>query len=101
LAKKYELVRVRHMAVAGDGASWVRQGVRLLGGLYQLGRFHLKRAVHQVLDRELAGEVYRACVAGKVEKVGSLLRDAQGKARGDKAGEIGRLRRCLMTNRMG
>ena len=60
LAKKYDLSRVGKVIVGGDGATWVKQGAELLGGLYQLDRFHLKRALNQTLDNGLATEVYQA-----------------------------------------
>jgi hypothetical protein len=31
--------------VGGDGARWVKEGAELFGGLYELDRFHLKRAL--------------------------------------------------------
>ncbi len=101
LAKKYDLSQVGRIVVNGDGASWVKGGAELFGGLFQLSRFHLKRALNQTLDRELALEVYQACILGKVERVDSLLVQAQQKASFDRATEIAWLRGYLMENAFG
>jgi hypothetical protein len=42
LAKKYDLSQVGKVIVNGDGASWVKDGAEVFGGLFQLSRFHLK-----------------------------------------------------------
>ncbi|MCL6579919.1 MAG: ISLre2 family transposase, partial [Candidatus Bathyarchaeota archaeon] len=101
LAKKYDLSRVGRVIVGGDGASWVKQGVELFGSIYELDKFHLKRALNQTLDKELAAETYRACIQGEVDKVDKLLIQAQQKAFGDQAKEISRLRGYLMQNAFG
>jgi len=62
LAKKYDLSKVGRVVIGGDGASWVKEGAELLGGIYELDKFHLKRALNQTLDKELAAEAYRACI---------------------------------------
>jgi len=98
LAKKYDLSQIGKVIVGGDGASWVKAGAELLGGLYELDRFHLKRALHQGLDKELAAKVYEFCIIGEIDKVDRLLIEAQEKADDDKAKEIMRLRGYLMEN---
>lgn len=101
LAKKYNLSKVGRVIVGGDGASWVKEGAELLGGIYELDKFHLRRAINQTLDNELAMEIYRACIMGKVDKADRLLIDLQQKASGEKAKEIARLRGYLMANSFG
>lgn len=101
LSKRYDLSRVGRVVVGGDGASWVKEGVALLGGLYQLDRFHLRRALREALDGPLALEVYQDCVMGEVGEVDRLLRGAQGKAGGEEAERIAQLRGYLMGNSFG
>jgi len=99
LAKKYDLPQIGKVIVGGDGASWVKEGAELVGGLYQLDRFHLKRALHQGLANDpLVVEVYESCITGEIIKVDRLLIEAQEKADSDKAKEIMRLRGYLMEN---
>lgn len=99
LAKKYDLSQISKVIVGGDGASWVKKGAELLGGLYELDRFHLKRALHRGLaNAPLVAEVYQACIIGEIDKVDRLLIEAQEKIDGDKAKEIMRLRGYLMEN---
>jgi len=99
LAKEYDLSQIGKVIVGGDGAPWVKRGAELLGGLYELDRFHLKRALHRGLaNNTLAAEIYQACVVGEIDKVERLLTEAQEKADGDKATEIMQLRGYLMDN---
>jgi hypothetical protein len=101
LAKKYDLSQVGRVIVGGDGASWVKNGAELLGGIYQLDRFHLKRALNQTLDPGLALEVYQACTKGEINTVDRLLTQAQQQATADGAKEVARLRGYLMGNSFG
>jgi len=101
LAKKYDLSKVGRVIVGGDGAPWVKEGAELLGGIYELDKFHLKRALNQTLDNELAIEVYRACVMGEIDKVDRILIQAQQKLSGEEAKELARLRGYLMENSFG
>jgi hypothetical protein len=101
LAKKYDLSQVGKVIVNGDGASWVKDGAELFGGLFQLSRFHLKRALNQTLDNSLALEVYQACVRGEVDKVDRLLIGVQQKACSDEAKEVAQLRSYLLANSFG
>jgi hypothetical protein len=61
LAKKYDLSRVGKVVVGGDGAPWAKDGAELLGGIYQLDRFHLKRALNQTLDSGLTTPGCKSC----------------------------------------
>lgn len=101
LAKKYDLSRVGRVIVGGDGAPWVKDGAELLGGIYQLDRFHLKRALNQTLGDGLAMEVYQACVKGEIDKVERILMQAQQEATVEGAKEVARLRGYLMENSFG
>lgn len=101
LAKKYDLSRVGRVIVGGDGAAWVKDGAELLGGIYQLDRFHLKRALNQTLDNGLAMEVYKACVKGEIDKVERILMQAQQEATVEAAKEVAWLRGYLMENSFG
>lgn len=78
--------------VGGDGAHWVKEGAELLGGIYQLDRFHLSRALNQVLDAGLATEVYQACTRGDVAYVENVLVAVQQRSSPERATEVGRLR---------
>jgi len=101
LAKKYDLSQVDKVIVGGDGAPWVKKGAELLGGIYQLDRFHLKRALHRSLDDDLALEVYQACTKGEIDKVDKLLAQAQQRATAEQSKEVARLRGYLMGNSFG
>ena len=99
LAKKYDISRIGKVIVGGDGAPWVKRGADMLGGLYELDRFHLKRALHRGLGSDsLVAEVYQACIIGEIDKVDRLLTGVQEKADGDKAKEVMKLRGYLMDN---
>lgn len=101
LARKYDLTKIGRVIVGGDGARWVKDGADLLGGIYQLDRFHLLRALNQTLEGNLVTEVYRACNTGDITGVDRLLAEAQIRAKAhlnDKAGEIARLRGYLLDN---
>lgn len=103
LAKKYDLSGIGHVVVGGDGAHWVRDGASLLGGYYQLDRFHLQRALLRALagDREGANRVYHACVRGDVALADSLLVQAQGRSSADDALQIARVRAYILDNAAG
>jgi len=101
LARKYDLSKVGRVIVGGDGAPWVKEGAQLFGGIYELSKFHLKRALVQAVDTELAREIYQACIRGEVDKVDRLLIEAQQKASGEKCKEIARLRGYLLENSFG
>jgi len=101
LAKEYDLSKIDRVIVGGDGAPWVKEGAKVLNGIYELDRFHLKRALNQTLQGELALEVYQACVGGEVDRVDGPLIGVQQKASRDEAKEIARLRGYLMENSPG
>ena len=103
LAKKYDLSEVGKVIVGSDGAAWAREGADFLGGIFQLDRFHLLRALYRGLapDGTLVGKVYGACISGEVDRADSLLREAQGKSRGESAKKIAQLRGYLLDNHLG
>lgn len=103
LAKQYDLSQVGKVIVGGDGAAWVREGAEVLGGIFQLSRFHLRRALLRGLkgDVELANQVYQACVSGHGALADALLVKAQGLARGEDSQDIVRLRGYLIENACG
>jgi len=102
LAKEYDLARVGKVIVGGDGASWVKEGAELFGGLYELDRFHLKRALHQGLGGgPVVNEIYQACVKGEIASVERLLTKAQQEADKERVEEVMRLRGYLMDNYYG
>lgn len=100
LAKKYNLSEVGRIIVGSDGAAWAKGGADFLGGIFQLDRFHLLRALYRGLapDETLVGKVYGACVSGEVERADSLLRAVQGRSRGESARRIAQLRGYLLDN---
>jgi len=83
LAKKYNLSEVEQVIAGSDGAAWAKRGADFLGGIFQLDRFHLLRALYRGLapDEGLVGKVYRACISGEVDTADSLLREASRKVR--------------------
>jgi hypothetical protein len=101
LAKRYDLGKVGQVIVGGDGAEWVKKGADMLGGIYQLDRFHLLRALRRGLRDEQVFPVYEACIAGEVAKADGLLRQAQGETKGEAAKRIAQLRGYLLNNASG
>lgn len=101
LAKKYDLSKVGQVVVGSDGAEWAKQGADVFGGLYQLDRFHLLRAIYRGIGSDRAGEVYRACAAGEVTRVDAILRQAREEAEGEVAQSISLLRGYLLSNAHG
>jgi hypothetical protein len=101
LAKQYDLSQVGKVVVGGDGANWVKEGAGLLGGIYQLDRFHLRKALNQVLDNGMVLEVYQACTRGDVARAESILASEQQQSSPERATAIRRLRGYLLDNAFG
>ena len=103
LAGKYNLGRVGQVVVGGDGAHWVKKGAELCGGIYQLDRFHLRRALLRGLGSKpvLADAIYRACTVGDVALADSILLQAQSQADKERAVEIADLRSYILDNASG
>lgn len=101
LSKKYDMSGIGRVVVGSDGAPWAREGAEVLGGLFQLDRFHLLRAIYRGVGSDLAGEVYRACVKGDVNRADTILRQAQEGAEEESAECIAQLRGYLLSNANG
>lgn len=98
LAKKYDLDKVERVIVGSDGADWAKKGAEVLGGIHQLDRFHLLRALRRGLPEEKVTQVYQSCIEGDVAKADRLVMEAQLKAKGSSRQEIARLRGYLLSN---
>jgi len=68
--------------VGGDGARWAKNGAELLGGIYRLDRFYLKKALHRVMDNGLALEVCQACIKCEIDKGDRILNQVKQRATG-------------------
>lgn len=101
LAKKYSYRDIEHVIVGGDGAAWVRGGAEVMGGQYQLDRFHLHRALRSALPDQRVNEVYQACIVGDVEEADRLLCEEQRATPGETAHRIAQVRGYLMNNAQG
>lgn len=98
LAKRYDLGKVGQVIVGGDGAEWVKEGAEVLGGIYQLDRFHLLRALRRGLRDDQVGSVYDACVVGDIARADELLRQAQAEVQGEAAQRLSELRGYILNN---
>jgi hypothetical protein len=103
LGKKYDMTGIGRVVVGGDGAPWVKEGAEILGGDYQLDRFHLRRELLRALkgDVATANGVYQACITGNVVAADTLLRSTQLKSDPDAAAEITRVRHYILNNAEG
>jgi len=103
LNKKYDLAGIERVVVGGDGAPWVKEGAEIMGGCYQLDRFHLRRALLRALkgDVAAANDVYQACITGNVALADTLLRSMQLKSPPETAIEIRQVRNYLINNMEG
>lgn len=103
LAKKYDLSGIGHFVVGGDGAQWVKEGAELLGGVYQLDRFHLRRELLRALrgDVETANQVYRVCIEGNVALADGLLAGEQSRYDAEQAAKIAGVRAYILNNSRG
>jgi hypothetical protein len=59
LAKKYDLSKIGRVIVGGDGPPRLEEGAQILNGIYELDRFHLKRALNQTLGASLPWKYIR------------------------------------------
>jgi len=103
LSKKYDLSGVRRVVVGGDGASWIKEGADVLGGHYQLDRFHLRRELLRALkgNVSVANDVYQACITGNVVLADTLLRSRQIESDQETTAEITRVRHYILNNAEG
>lgn len=100
LGGRYDASQIEHTVVNGDGATWVREGSAVMGGDYQLDRFHLRRALMRGLggDMGLANDIYRRCVKGDYALADALLVERQSQCDAEESLQVGRLRAYLMEN---
>ena len=103
LAKKYDFSSALHIVIGGDGAGWVKNGAGLLGGCYQLDRFHLRRELLRALkgDVETTNLVYKACTRGNVQLADKILLDKQGLCSKENARDVMRVRSYILANSTG
>jgi hypothetical protein len=103
LAARYDLSRAGNIVVGGDGAGWVKEGANLVGGCFQLDRFHLLRALRRALSRQthLVKPVYAACNEGNWSTAHAILRQALRQSMGNEKYEILRVDRYLSENAAG
>lgn len=103
LAGKYDLGKIGSIEVGGDGAGWVKSGADLLGGQFQLDRFHLRRALRQALNKqpEMINPLYQACNEGNMPAVFGWLSEAMMRARDEEKEPIEQVGRYLADNARG
>ena len=100
LTAKYDLTRTGNIVVGGDGAAWVKDGAALMGGCYQLDRFHLLRALRRALgwQTHLVNPIYAACNKGDWLTARAILEQALTQSRGNEKDEIERVISYLSVN---
>ena len=103
LATKYDLTSTENIIIGGDGARWVKDGVDLLGGCFQLDHFHLLRALRRSLgwQTHLVEPIYNACVEGNWLRARTLLTQALNQASGVERNEIQMVIHYLSDNASG
>ncbi len=101
LAACFHLASVSRFVVGGDGAPLAREAADLAPhSLFQLGRFHLKRAASRALSpsRELSSKVYELSTSGVAEEALHLLEREMGDSGPPRRKEIERLVSYLRAN---
>jgi hypothetical protein len=103
LQKQYDLSGVGETIVGGDGAEWIKEGARYVGGRFQLDRYHLNRELTAALgqDKETRGRVWHACEQGDVKTALQLMSAALEQAQGEPAKRIKQAYHYLYDNRSG
>lgn len=103
LAGKYDLTKIERIVVGGDGAGWVKGGVDLLGGTFQLDRFHLLRSLRQALGKQegVINFIYQACNDGNWLRASALLGEAEKNAGCREKERMEQVTRYLEENREG
>jgi hypothetical protein len=73
--KRYDLSNLTYVALNGDGAKWISEGLMGIPGVMQLDRFHLWRALKSGFGGEdqLASQVYQEATDGGWDKAKALL----------------------------
>lgn len=104
LATCWDLAGVARFVISGDGAPLAREAADLAPrSLFQLDRFHLKRAILRALatDGELASRVYELATTGGIEEALDVLERRLEDGEPEERAEIGRLLSYLLANRDG
>lgn len=104
LATRWRLGGVSRFVISGDGAPLAEEAADLAPrSLFQLDRFHLRRAVTRALapDGEAAARVYELATAGRVEQAAGIIKGISGRSRPGKRREAERLISYLEANREG
>jgi hypothetical protein len=101
LHQGYDLGGTRYV-VGGDGAKWIKEGVDYFGGTYQLCRYHLNRALCHALGHEPDTlRIVRHCTHSDLDFALLRLKEAERRARGDKAKDIKRTIGYIKSNASG
>lgn len=90
------------LVIGGDGAAWIAQGANVFGGsIYQLDRFHIKRAfLRSTGSWRTASNAYRLAVSGNVDGVTTML-DDYAKENPDKAEDLRKVTGYIRRNAKG
>ncbi len=68
-SRYWNLSRIGHFVIGGDGAGWIRQGVdHFPNSVWQLDGFHLARACRRALGKEQGQRLFQAIREGQWEE---------------------------------
>ena len=100
LHEKYDLSRIQHMVLGGDGAGWIKDGASYFGAHYQLCRYHLNRELCRVLghDRKTLRAMQQAYNQGNVDAMFGTLDAAIDSTAGEAQKALKKLLRYLKEN---
>ena len=89
LDEHYSLSGVKYFVISGDGAPWVKEGTEYFSpSIYQLDRFHLKRAITRVLRGKEAQEIYSLLISQDLQGALNHLQKMQEEASKERKKEI-------------
>jgi len=100
LQKQYDLSGVVETIVGGDGAEWIKEGARYVGGRFQLDRYHLNRELTAALgqDKATRSKVWKACQCGDTETALKVMSEALRQASGEQAQRVAKAYHYLRDN---
>lgn len=77
------------LVIGGDGASWVKSGTEVFeGSLYQLDRFHLRRALLRASGKMAAlKSIYTLATRGNLKQM-LLMLEKEGRQEPNKKGDV-------------
>jgi len=102
LDEHYSLSGVKYFVISGDGAPWVKEGAEYFSpSIYQLDRFHLKRAITKVLRGKGAQEVYSLLISHDLQGALNHLQKMQEEASKERKKEIEELTKYILSNSSG